>query len=409
MVLQALALPMHLNELKKSSLDELNKKAASQGLTPSDSKDATQLILEILRAHTKSGGAVSSAGTLEILGDGFGFLRGSKNDFSPSPQDIYVSPSQIRRFHLNTGDDVKGQVRPPKESERYFALLRVETINGLSTDKATTSQGFSERTAVHAAQRIGLGHTSTTSKLFDLLCPLGKGQRALIFAPARTHGDALLFDLANAAKHHKKEYDLTCLVVGQRPEFVSEYLAAAPGEIASSSFDEPSQRHTQITDVVLENAKRAADKGQDVLILVDSLSRLASAASQASPGTGIALPGGLSPRGMQATRRLFGAGRNLQSAGSITVIALLRDSGSAIDAHLRQEFSDSANATIQLSSKASLACCALPLARDGFYNPDEAKFLEADALKALAAARATLDVATEDEYHEALRALEADR
>ena len=408
MVLQALALPMHLNELKKSSLDELNKKAASQGLTPSDSKDATQLILEILRAHTKSGGAVSSSGTLEILGDGFGFLRGSKNDFSPSPQDIYVSPSQIRRFHLNTGDDVKGQVRPPKESERYFALLRVETINGLSTDKATTSQGFSERTAVHAAQRIGLGHTSTSSKLFDLLCPLGKGQRALIFAPARTHGDALLLDLANAAKHHKKEYDLTCLIVGQRPEFVSEYLAAAPGEIASSSFDEPSQRHTQITDVVLENAKRAADKGQDVLILVDSLSRLASAASQASPGTGIALPGGLSPRGMQATRRLFGAGRNLQSAGSITVIALLRDSGSAIDTHLRQEFSDSANATIQLSSKASRACCALPLAQDGFYNPDEAKFLDADALEALAKARATLDVPTADEYHEALRALEAD-
>jgi len=399
---------MHLNELKKSSLEELNKKAASKGLRPSDPKDATQLILEILRAHTKTGGVVSSAGTLEILGDGFGFLRGSKSDFSPSPQDIYVSPSQIRRFHLNTGDDVAGQVRPPKESERYFALLRVETINGLSTDKATTSQGFSERTAVHSSQRIGLGHTSASSKLFDMLCPLGKGQRALVFAPARTHGDALLLDLANAAKHHKSEYDLTCLIVGQRPEFVSEYLAAAPGEIASSSFDEPSQRHTQITDVVLENAKRAADKGKDVLIIVDSLSRLASAASQASPGSGIALPGGLSPRGMQAARRLFGAGRNLQSAGSITVIALLRDSGSAIDMYLRQEFSDSANATIQLSAAAALACCALPLAQDGFYNPDEAKFLDDEAQKRLAEARARLAVNGADEYHKALQAIEAD-
>ncbi len=399
---------MHLNELKKSSLDELNAKAASQGLTPSDPKDAPQLILEILRAHTKAGGAVASAGTLEILGDGFGFLRGSKDDFSPSPQDIYVSPSQIRRFHLNTGDDVTGQVRPPKESERYFALLRVETINGLSTDKATTSQGFSERTAVYSSERINLAHTSASSKLFDLLCPLGKGQRALVFAPPRTQSDTLLLELANAAKHHKSEYDLTCLVIGQRPEFVSEYLAAAPGEIASSSFDEPAQRHTQITDVVVENAKRAADKGKDVLIVVDSLSRLASAASQTSPASGMALPGGLSPRGMQATRRLLGAGRNLKGAGSITVIALLRDSGSAIDAYLRQELSDSANATIQLSAQAAAAGCALALEQDGVYNPEESNFLDADDQKHLAGLRAGLTGRDCGDYHKALKALEAD-
>ncbi len=397
---------MHLNELKKSSLSELKEKAKAQGLRPSDPTDATQLILDILRAHSKSGGSVTSSGTLEILGDGFGFLRGSKDDFSPSPQDIYVSPSQIRRFHLNTGDDVKGQVRPPKESERYFALLRVETINGLSTDKASTSQGFSERTVVHATERLKLASKDSASKLFDRLCPLGKGQRALVFAPPRSGGDDLLLKLASAAKEQASDYDLTCLVVAQKPEFIGEYTRAV-GEIASSSFDEPAQRHTQVTDVVVETAKRAADKGKDVLVLVDSLSRLASAASQAAPGSGISLPGGLSARGMQATRRLFGAGRSLKGAGSITVIALVRDSGSAADCYLRQELSEHANATIQLSAVARAAGCALPLAQDGVCNEEESRFLSESATKAIADDRKHLLAASETEYFQVLRDLEA--
>ena len=398
---------MNLNELKKSSNDELNAKATAKGVRVTDSTDSTQLILDILRAHTKTGGSVSSSGTLEILGDGFGFLRGSKSDFSPSPEDIYVSPSQIRRFHLNTGDDVAGQVRPPKESERYFALLRVETINGLSADKATTSQGFSERTAVHASERIALAHPSSeASQLFDKLCPLGKGQRALMLAPPRCHADTLMLDLAKAAKHHKSDYDLTCLVVAQRPEFLSDYEAAGLPDLSTSVFDEPAQRHTQITDVVIENAKRAADQGKDVLILIDSLSRLASAASQAAPGSGVALPGGLSARGMQATRRLFGAGRNLQGAGSITVLALLRDSGSPIDAYLCQEFLDAANVTIQLSAAAAAAGCIVPLAQDGYYNDDEARVLDESARQTLAKIRASLDAGDSPaSYRKALLAL----
>ncbi len=400
---------MNLKELKQSSLDELNSRVVSAGVRPSDPSDATQLILEVLRAHTKSGGSVSSAGTLEILGDGFGFLRGSKEDFSPSPQDIYVSPSQIRRFHLNTGDDVAGQVRPPKESERYFALLRVETINGQSADKATTSQGFSERTAMYADRKLSFAHNDAASRAFDELCPIAKGQRALLLAPPRSHGDALLLKLATAAKDHK-DYDLTCLIVGQRPELVSDYLSAVPGCVASSVFDDPAQRHTQITDVVVENAKRAADKGKDVLILVDSLSRLASAASQAAPGTGIALPGGLSARGMQATRRLFGAGRNLQGAGSITLIAVLRDSASAVDMYLRQELTDAANATIQLSAEAAAAGCALPLAQGGGFNRDEKRFLSDAEQTNLAKTRETLASARDQSaYLAALLAIESAR
>ncbi|MCP4444984.1 MAG: transcription termination factor Rho [Myxococcales bacterium] len=398
---------MNLNELKNISLEELNKKAATEGVRATVPTDSTQLILEILRAHTKSGGSVSSSGTLEILGDGFGFLRGSKSDSSPSPQDIYVSPSQIRRFHLNTGDDVTGQVRPPKESERYFALLRVETINGLSADKATTSQGFSERTAMHAESRLAFAHDETASKVFDILCPIGKGQRVLLLAPPRSHGDSLLLTLAKAAQSHSSDYDLTSLVIGQRPEFSTEYAASVTGEVASSNFDEPAQRHTQITDVVLENAKRAADKGKDVLILVDSLSRLASAASQAAPGNGMALPGGLSPRGMQATRRLFGAGRNLVGAGSITVVALVRDSGSAVDDYLRQELTDAANVVVQLSGAAAAAGCVVPLAQDGFYNRDVSRFLTDSERESLAQARGPLVRASDAKsYHEALLSLQ---
>lgn len=397
---------MNLNKLKKYSADELNEKAIALGVRVVNAADRGQLILEILRSHADGGGTVSSVGTLEILGDGFGFLRGSKNDFSPSPQDVYVSPSQIRRFHLNTGDEVAGQVRPPKETERYFALLRVETINGAPADKATTSQGFSEREAIHSNEHLRLTSANTVSRLFDLLCPLGKGQRALLLAPPRTHGDELLLALANAAKQ-SRDYDLSCLVLGQRPEFVHEYQEAHLKELATSVFDEPAQRHTQISDVVVETAKRAADKGRNVLLLVDSLSRLASAASQSAPGSGVALPGGLSARGMQTVRRLFGAGRNLQGAGSITVIGLLRDSGSPLDTYLRQELIDVTNASIQLCPRAASAGCALPLARDGVCNPDEHRFLEGSSKQQTTEARASLEAAGDlVSYQKALGSLE---
>lgn len=382
--------PMNLNELKMNSLEELGKKAAQMGLAATDELGKSELLLSMLRSHTQSGGSVTSTGTLEILGDGFGFLRASKTDFAPSPEDIYVSPSQIRRFHLNTGDDVSGQVRPPKESERYFALLRVETINGLSTDKAKTSQGFRERKAISSETRLVVAPTGLASRLFGLLCPIGKGQRALIHAPARSHGGDLLLELAKAF-HSQDDIELTSLLVSERPEFVSEYQDANVGEVVASTFDEPVQRHTQITDMVLENAKRSADSGNDVVVLIKSLGRLASAASQSTPAGATNLPAGLNVKGLQATKRLFAAGRNLQSAGSVTVLALLRHSDGEADTYLRSELSPSANCEVLLSAEAAALGCPLPLAADGFYNADEAKIVDAKELRHLSRLRDTLN------------------
>jgi transcription termination factor Rho len=381
---------MNLNELKKNSLEELGKQSASMELASTEDVGKSELLLHILRSHTQSGGTVTSSGTLEILGDGFGFLRASKADFSPSPEDIYVSPSQIRRFHLNTGDEVAGQVRPPKESERYFALLRVETINGLSTDKAKTSQGFTERNAVTTDARLKIPQTDMVSRLFGLLCPIGKGQRALIHAPPRSHGGTMLLALAKAF-HSKSEVELISLLVSERPEFVTEYKNAGVGEVVASTFEEPVQRHTQITEMVLENAKRSADGGKDVVVLVNSLDRLASAASQSAPSAVSNMPPGLSVKGLQAAKRLFAAGRNLESAGSVTVLALLRDADGPADAYLRSELGPAANCVIQLSAEAAAAGCALPLAADGFYNGDEAEIVDPKQCKRLAGLRKSLD------------------
>jgi transcription termination factor Rho len=380
---------MNLNELKKNSLEELGKTAAGLGLTDTDDLGKSELILSILRTHTKTGGTVASSGTLEILGDGFGFLRASKSDYSPSPEDIYVSPSQIRRFHLNTGDDVAGQVRPPKESERYFALLRVETINGLSTDKAKTSQGFTERKAITSDTRLSVPDSDIRARLFDLLCPIGKGQRTLIYTPARCKGGELLLSLAKAF-HSKGEVELMSLLVAERPEFVTEYQSAGVGEVVASTFEEPVQRHTQITDVVVENAKRSADSGKDVVVLIDSLGRLASAASQGNPAAASSLPAGLSVKGLQAAKRLFAAGRNLQSAGSVTVVALLRDGESETDSYLRQELAPAANCELQLSAAAAALDCKLPLAADGFYNTDEGSIVDSKEREQLAKLRKRL-------------------
>ena len=381
---------MNLYELKKNSIEELSKMAAKMGLAATDGLGKSELLLCILRSHTQGGGAVTSSGTLEILGDGFGFLRASKTDYSPSPEDIYVSPSQIRRFHLNTGDEVSGQVRPPKESERYFALLRVETINGLSTDKAKTSQGFTERKAIPTASRLIVPATGLATRLFDLLCPIGKGQRALLYAPSRCHGGNLLLELARAF-HTQDDVELISLLVSERPEFVNDYQSADVGDVVASTFDEPVQRHTQITDMVLENAKRSADSGNDVVVLINSLDRLASAASQSAPAAATNLPAGLNVKGLQAAKHLFAAGRNLQSAGSVTVLALLRDSEDPQDCYLRHELAPSANCEIQFSAEAAAVGCPLPLAAGGFYNRDEAKIVDPDQRQRLGPLRDRLN------------------
>ena len=382
---------MNLNDLKKNSLEELSSKAASLGIATRGDLEKSELLLTILRSHTQSGGSVTSSGTLEILGDGFGFLRSTKSDYSPSPEDIYVSPSQIRRFHLNTGDDVSGVVRPPKESERYFALLRVETINGLSTDKAKTSQGFTERKAIASTERLVIEPSNETSRLFAELCPIGKGQRALLLAPPRSHAGNFLLELAKSAHKASKDLTLISLLISERPEFVTEYQNSDVGEVVASSFEEPVQKHSQITDMVLENAKRVADGGKDVLVLVNSLTRLASAASLGAPAAATNLPSGLSVKGLQNTKKLFAAGRNLEGAGSVTVIAILRDSGSENDRFLRQELSDAANVEMQFSAEAAALGCLVPLSPNGYYNSQENQLLDSKEQKHLAALRKSLN------------------
>lgn len=380
---------MNLNELKHQSRAELERLASDLGVAVKSDVESTQLILEILRKHAKSGGAVTSAGTLEVLGDGFGFLRSSKSDYSPSPQDVYVSPSQIRRFHLNTGDEVSGQVRPPKESERYFALLRVETINGVSADKANTSQSFTERKTVYASELLNYSAKGSAAKLFKLLSPIGKGQRALILAPQRTQPESLLLELAQSLEGNA-ELHLTTLLIADRPEVVSDFESHDVGELVTSTFSEAPQRHTQITDVVLENAKRMADAGKDVVILVSSLTRLATAASVASSSSGGPLPAGLTGRGVHHAKRVLAAGRSLQGSGSVTVLAVMRHSSDNIDSFLRQELSDSVNCTVTLSNRAAAKACPFPLAVDGVYNSDEARLLRDDARERLAKIRERL-------------------
>ncbi len=379
---------MNLNDLKKSSSDELARTANELGIKTAANADNGDLILAILRSHAKAGGVVTSSGTLEILSDGFGFLRGSKSDYSPSPQDIYVSPSQIRRFHLNTGDDVSGQVRPPKESERYFALLRVETINGVSADKASTSQGFTEREAVRASEQLKLAANSAVAASLAALCPLGKGQRALLLTPRRCRSGEILLELGKAARAANKKLEVCFLLVSERPELVTEFQKAGVGEVVFSTFDEPAQKHAQIADMVLENVKRSADAGNDVLLLVDSLTRLASAASLAAPGVACNLPSALSARGVHSVKRLFAAGRNLAGSGSVTLVATLREDQEEVDAYLRQELTPSANALLVLSRAATDAQCPLPLDIERSTNEDEAKFLSAEQLATLASRRA---------------------
>lgn len=385
---------MNLNELKKNSLVELSKQASELGLKVSQGESHSELLLRVLRTFAKSGGSVSSTGILEILGDGFGFLRSSQSDYSPSPEDVYVSPSQIRRFHLNTGDKVSGIVRPPKESERYFALLRVEKINGLSADKAKTSLGFTERKAIPTTEPLIPNLSIPAAKLFNTLCPLAKGQRVLVYVPPRCHGSTLFLELAKAY-NKQPNLEVISLLISERPEFINEYKGVEVGELVSSSFEEPVQRHTQISDMVLENIKRKADSGKDVVVLVNSITRLASAASQSSPSSSSNLPSGLSVKGVQNAKRLLAAGRNLDGAGSVTLLVLVRDASGLINSYLRHEFTDTANCEIQLSTQAAAEGCIVPLERDGFFNVDEEKFLSPKARKALEKQHKALTEATD--------------
>ncbi|MFM2248084.1 MAG: hypothetical protein RL071_4159 [Pseudomonadota bacterium] len=343
---------LDLSELRARPITDLVADARELGVENAAALKKQELIFEIVRKRAGAAGARGS-GVLETLPDGFGFLRAPDCNYLPGPDDVYVSPSQIRRFNLRTGDLIVGAVRAPKEGERYFALIKIEQVNGRSPEAERDKLLFDNLspTTPHRALHLGLAEPSLS--LIDLLLPLGLGQRVLILAPPRSGRSSLLRELARAAMAQQPEVTVLVLLVDERPEEVPVYAAALPGaEIISSSFDEPPARHVQVAEIVLERARRMVEQGRDVLLLVDSLSRLARAHNAVAPTGGRELAGGVDLAAVQRARRFFAAGRALQEGGSLSILAtLLTETGHPVDALLQQEVEGAANAELRLDAR----------------------------------------------------------
>ena len=313
-----------------------------------------ELIFEILRVRAEKSGNVFSEGVLETLPDGFGFLRAPDYNYLPGPDDIYVSPSQIRRFDLHTGDTVSGVIRAPKDGERYFALIKVEAINFEPPEKGKEKIFFENLTPLYPQQKISL-ETNTenlSGRVMDLLSPLGKGQRGLIVAPPRTGKTMLLQSVANSITNNHPEVYLIVLLIDERPEEVTDMQRSVKGEVVSSTFDEPAQRHVQVAEMVIEKAKRLVEHKKDVVILLDSITRLARAYNTIVPASGKVLSGGVDSNALQRPKRFFGAARNIEEGGSLTIVATaLIDTGSRMDEVIFEEFKGTGNMEIHLDRK----------------------------------------------------------
>lgn len=313
-----------------------------------------ELIFEILRVRTEKSGNLFSEGVLETLPDGFGFLRAPDYNYLPGPDDIYVSPSQIRRFDLHTGDTVSGVIRPPKDGERYFALIKVEAINFEPPEKTKKKIFFENLTPLYPEQKLSL-ETKTdnlSGRVMDLLTPIGKGQRGLIVAPPRTGKTMLLQSIANSITFNHPEVYLIVLLIDERPEEVTDMQRSVQGEVVSSTFDEPAQRHVQVAEMVIEKAKRLVEHKKDVVILLDSITRLARAYNTIVPASGKVLSGGVDSNALQRPKRFFGAARNIESGGSVTIVATaLVDTGSRMDEVIFEEFKGTGNMEIHLDRK----------------------------------------------------------
>jgi transcription termination factor Rho len=343
-----------LTELKRLTINEINKIAAELHIEGHTSMRKQDLIFNILQARLEKGGPLVGNGVLEILPDGFGFLRSPNYNYLPSPDDIYISPSQIRRFNLRKGDFISGTVRPPKEGERYFALLKVESINDddptLSKDKVL----FDNLTPLYPNKRLRLetDMKKMTTRVMDLLTPIGKGQRGLIVAPPRTGKTVILQDIANAITKNHPEVYLIVLLIDERPEEVTDMERSVKGEVISSTFDEPSDRHVQVAEMVSEKAKRLVEYGRDVVILLDSITRLARAYNTIAPPSGKVLSGGIDSNALHRPKRFFGAARNIEEGGSLTIIATaLIDTGSRMDDVIFEEFKGTGNMEVNLDRK----------------------------------------------------------
>ncbi len=348
---------MNLTELKRKPASEIIKLAQSAGIEGMARSRKQDVIFALLKAHAKSGESIYGDGVLEILQDGFGFLRSADSSYLAGPDDIYVSPSQIRRFNLRTGDTVSGKIRPPKDGERYFALLKVSEINFEPPENARNKVLFENLTPLHPTQRmkLELGNGSTediTPRVIDLAAPIGKGQRGLIVSPPKAGKTMLLQNIAQSITSNHPECYLIVLLIDERPEEVTEMARSVRGEVVSSTFDEPASRHVQVAEMVIEKAKRLVEHKRDVVILLDSITRLARAYNTVVPSSGKVLTGGVDANALHRPKRFFGAARNIEEGGSLTILATaLVDTGSRMDDVIYEEFKGTGNMEIHLERK----------------------------------------------------------
>jgi transcription termination factor Rho len=345
---------MTIAELKEKNITELTKIARTLELPGASGLRKQDLIFKILQAQSEKEGHIFAEGVLEILPDGYGFLRSPDYNYLPGPDDIYVSPSQIRKFDLKTGDTISGQVRPPHEGEKYFALVKIEAVNFESPDEARNKILFDNLTPLYPQERLKLetARENISARVMDLLTPLGKGQRGLIVSPPRAGKTMLLQNVANSITTNHPEVVLMVLLIDERPEEVTDMQRSVKGEVISSTFDEPAARHVQVAEMVIEKAKRLVEHKRDVVILLDSITRLARAYNTIVPPSGKVLSGGVDSNALQRPKRFFGSARNIEEGGSLTIIATaLIDTGSRMDDVIFEEFKGTGNSEIILERK----------------------------------------------------------
>lgn len=345
---------IHISKLKNLNVRELHEVAKHEKIENYHTKVRQELIFDILQNRVKENGALYGDGILEILPDGYGFLRSPKFNYLPCPDDIYISPSQIRRFGMRKGSSVKGQIRPPKEGERYFALLKVETINDEPPENLYSKIPFENLTPLYPEERLIMetGPDDISMRIVDLITPIGKGQRGLIVAPPKTGKTILLQNIANSIAKNNPEVVLIVLLIDERPEEVTDMERNVKGEVISSTFDEPTSRHVQVAEMVIQKARRLVEYGKDVVILLDSITRLGRAYNTETPASGRILSGGIDATALERPKRFFGAARNIEKGGSLTIIAsALIDTGSRMDEVIFEEFKGRGNMDIHLDRR----------------------------------------------------------
>ena len=345
---------MNIEDIKRLPISELNNLARELSVPDASGMRRQDLIFAILQTQAEQNGVISGSGVLEILPDGFGFLRAVDYNYLPSPDDIYISPSQIRRFNLRTGDTISGEVRPPKEGEKYFALLKVDEVNFEGPEQARDKILFDNLTPLYPQEKLALEFdpANYSTRMLDLFAPIGKGQRALIVSPPRAGKTVLLQDIAHSITANHKEVVLMVLLIDERPEEVTDMQRSVKGEVVSSTFDEPATRHVQVAEMVIEKAKRLVEHKKDVVILLDSITRLARAYNTVVPPSGKVLSGGVDSNALHKPKRFFGAARNIENGGSLTIISTaLIDTGSRMDEVIFEEFKGTGNMELHLDRR----------------------------------------------------------